>query len=39
MESTKMVCLECGANFTRKIGKTTYEVKCPKCKGVDTEVR
>jgi len=34
-----MVCLECGKRFWRKLGKYTYEVVCPKCHGIDTEIR
>lgn len=35
--STQMQCMECGHKFKKKIGKNTTEVKCPKCKGYDTE--
>ena len=35
--STPFNCNECGRKFKRKIGKNTYEVKCPKCGGYDTE--
>ncbi len=35
--STNMKCMECGKRFKKKIGKSTYEVKCPKCGGYDTE--
>jgi DNA-directed RNA polymerase subunit RPC12/RpoP len=34
----KMQCLECGAKFTKKIGKGTVEVKCPKCGGFDIDL-
>ena len=37
-KGTKMICNECGAKFTKKIGKGTVYVECPKCGGVDTEV-
>jgi len=36
--STPMECMECGHKFKKKIGKKTVEVKCPKCKGYDTDV-
>jgi predicted Zn-ribbon and HTH transcriptional regulator len=32
-----MICIECGHKFKRVIGPKTIEVKCPKCKGYDTE--
>jgi hypothetical protein len=35
--STPMQCMECGKRFKKKIGKNTFEVKCPKCGGYDTE--
>ena len=35
--STQMQCMECGKKFKKKIGKNTFEVQCPKCKGYDTE--
>jgi len=35
--STQMQCMECGHKFKKKLGKNTVEVKCPKCKGYDTE--
>ncbi len=34
----RMLCVECGARFSRTIGPNTFEVSCPKCHGVDTEV-
>lgn len=36
--STKMECMECGHKFKKKLGKKTAEVKCPKCKGYDTDI-
>lgn len=36
--STKMECMECGHKFKKKLTKNTVEVKCPKCKGYDTDV-
>lgn len=36
-QSTQMKCMECGHKFKKKLGKNTFEVKCPKCKGYDTE--
>lgn len=36
-EKTQMECIECGKKFKKKIGKNTYEVKCPKCGSYDTE--
>jgi Zn finger protein HypA/HybF involved in hydrogenase expression len=38
MEKVKVKCIECGAVFTRKITAHTYEIECPKCHGVDTEI-
>ena len=35
--STKLKCMECGKEFKRKIGKNTYDIKCPKCHGYDVE--
>jgi len=37
-QSTQMKCNECGKIFRKSIGARTYEVRCPKCHGVDTEV-
>jgi len=34
---TEMLCNECNHTFKRVIGKNTFEVRCPKCKGYDTE--
>lgn len=36
--STKFECMECGNKFKKKIGPKTFEVKCPKCGGYDTEI-
>lgn len=36
--STQIKCMECGHKFKKKIGKNTTEIKCPKCKGYDTEI-
>ena len=36
--STQMECMECGHKFKKKLGRNTVEVKCPKCKGYDTDV-
>lgn len=36
-QKTPMKCMECGKKFKKKIGKKTFEVKCPKCGGYDTE--
>jgi len=36
--SIPMECIECGHKFKKKITKSTIEVRCPKCKGYDTEV-
>lgn len=36
--STPMECMECGHKFKKKLTKNTVEVKCPKCKGYDTDV-
>ena len=30
-------CNECETKFKRVIGPTTIEVKCPKCRSLDTE--
>lgn len=38
-EATKMICRECDAKFSRVIGPRTYEVRCPKCGGYDTDIR
>lgn len=35
---TNMKCMECGKKFTKKIGKNTVEVKCPKCGSYDTDI-
>lgn len=35
--STQMQCMECGNKFKKKLSRKTFEVKCPKCKGYDTE--
>lgn len=35
--STQMECIECGKKFKKKIGRNTFEVKCPKCGSYDTE--
>lgn len=35
--SSPMICRECGRKFRKKIGRDTYEVKCPKCGSYDTE--
>lgn len=37
-ESTKMECMECGHKFKKKLGPKTVDVRCPKCKGYDTDV-
>ena len=37
-DRTKMVCLECGREFGKRIGANTYEVRCPRCGSYDTEV-
>jgi predicted Zn-ribbon and HTH transcriptional regulator len=37
-QSTPMKCMECGHKFKKKLGRNTTEVKCPKCKGYDTDV-
>ncbi len=39
-ESTKsnLICNECGHKFKKSISKSTAEIKCPKCKGVDVEI-
>lgn len=37
LNEIKMVCIECGHKFNKNIKKGTYEVKCPKCGGYDTE--
>jgi len=36
-ERIRLICNECGHTFTRSIGRNTYEVRCPKCGGYDTE--
>lgn len=37
-EATAMICLECGKRFKRRIGPRTFEVRCPKCHGYDTDL-
>jgi hypothetical protein len=37
-ETVQMICLECGHRFKKTIGPKTFEVRCPKCKGYDTDV-
>ena len=32
-----IVCNECGHRFKRTIGPNTFEIRCPKCRGYDTE--
>jgi len=34
-----ITCLECGHRFSRAIGPRTFEIRCPKCHGYDTEPR
>lgn len=36
-EAVEMVCNECGKRFKKRITARTYEVKCPRCGGYDTE--
>lgn len=38
VENTPMQCNECGKKFKKKLGKNTFEVKCPKCGSYDTEI-
>lgn len=38
MKKSDIHCLECGHTFQRAIGRSTFEIKCPKCGGYDTEV-
>lgn len=35
--ATEMRCNECGKKFKKKLGRNTFEVKCPKCGSYDTE--
>ena len=35
---TQMICLECDHKFKKKITESTYEVRCPKCGGYDTDL-
>jgi len=37
-KATRMICLECDRVFSKVIGPSTVEVKCPKCGGYDTEL-
>lgn len=37
-EPTRIVCHECGHTFRKRIGRNTFEVRCPKCHGYDTDV-
>jgi len=34
----KVKCQECGKVFSKKFGRQTFEVKCPKCGSTDVEV-
>lgn len=34
-----ITCLECGHRFSRAIGPRTFEIRCPKCHGYDTDLR
>ena len=36
-DKLRLICIECGHKFAKKVGPRTYEVKCPKCGGYDTE--
>jgi Zn finger protein HypA/HybF involved in hydrogenase expression len=33
-----MICCECGKRFKKAIREGTFEVRCPKCGGYDTEI-
>jgi len=35
---TAMECLECGHKFSKRITGGTFEVRCPKCGGYDTDI-
>jgi len=37
-DKTSFECMECGKKFKKKMGKKTFEVKCPKCGSTDVEV-
>ena len=37
IQKAKIICLECGAKFNKLITAHTFEIKCPKCGGIDTE--
>lgn len=37
-DKVRMECMECGHKFNKKIGPRTAEVRCPKCKGYDTDL-
>ena len=37
-EKAQMICHECGKLFKKTITPRTYEVKCPKCGGYDTDL-
>lgn len=37
VDYSRIRCNECGHIFSRKIGPRTFEIRCPKCKGYDTE--
>jgi len=38
IDSTPMLCMECGHRFRKTITRRTFEIKCPKCGGYDTDV-
>jgi Zn finger protein HypA/HybF involved in hydrogenase expression len=37
-QKAEIKCLECGAKFKRTITAHTFEIPCPKCHGIDTEI-
>lgn len=34
---SEIECNECGHKFKRTIRENTFEIRCPKCHGYDTE--
>jgi len=37
-KSAPILCVECGYEFRKIIRPSTFEIRCPKCHGYDTEI-
>jgi Zn finger protein HypA/HybF involved in hydrogenase expression len=37
-ERVTIECMECGHKFKRSVSRSTFEIKCPKCGGYDTDI-